>query len=403
MPVYCIDLTSYNTLARHRGIGRYTYYLANELHKLKAELRPDERLVASVSMRGERAISDEIRPQFHEEELPPIQKQSRAFDRFWMKRWLFLRQTLRSAAPDVMHFVEGPQTLPSRAYRSVVTCHDIIPLMNPAHYIRDSWRREPIARAKDYLRYTTASRLIAVSQATALDLEREMLIPRSRITVIPQGVDLNLYRPEGEAGERERISARYGLPARYSLYVGANDWRKRIELLLRSYGQVYKATGVPLVLVGAWTLKVPRGVKEALSYLPAGAVVQAGEVKAEDLPAIYRAADLHVLPSVYEGFGLTVLEAMACGCPVVTTRCGALPEAAGDAARFFTADNITELEEALARVLQDPALRAQMRAKGLAHVAQFSWERTARATLEVYREAAGLRAASRHSALVNAL
>lgn len=392
MPAYCLDLTCHNTLARHRGIGRYAASLGRALHAIRGELGPGERLLAATSSED---ISDDLRPERHERPLPPTEAQGAAYGRYFRGRWWGLRRTLDRVAPDVVHLVEGPQMLLLRSSRVVVTCHDLIPLLMPRWYIPRRWRNEPPLRARNFLWYHLADRLIAISKATASDLHDLLDIAPERITVIPQGVDHERFHPRAEPGERDDLTRRLGLPPRYALYVGAADPRKRVDLLLRSYRRVYHETRVPLVVVGAWTLRPPGELRALLSDLPPGAVLLLGEVPGGELPPLYRGADLHVLPSVYEGFGLTVLEAMAAGCPVVTTRCGALAEASGEAALHVEPDRVPELEEALIGALRDGAMRDRLRQRGLAHASAFTWERTARATLDVYRQCAGVRAVTR--------
>lgn len=387
MPVYCLDLTAHNTLARQRGIGRYGYYLARALHDLRGELGPDEKLIAAVRCRGEVFTSD-LRPDAHEEPLPPVAEQGAHYARYFWARRLFLRRALVARAPDVVHFLEGPQILPSDAYRSVVTCHDLIPLIFPSQYLPVPWRDEPIRRAREYLQYHRADRIISVSHATARDLLREIGVPEGRVTVIHHGIDHDTFHPRAREGEHDDLTRRLGVPRRYALYLGAHDRRKRVPLLLSAYASVFRETGVPLVLVGAWG-KLPEDLRPALRDMPDGAVRLLGAVDAADLPALYRSADLHVLPSVYEGFGLTVLEAMASGCPVVTTRGGSLPEVGGDAVAYVTEDSLSELEETLLAVLTDEPRRDAMRKKGIAQASTFTWERCARATLATYRRAAG--------------
>ncbi|MCS6902038.1 MAG: glycosyltransferase, partial [Myxococcales bacterium] len=237
MPSYCIDLSSYNTLARYRGIGNYEAGLAHGLEAIRSQLAPDERFLAVFST-DEVPHETPLHPEAHAASLPPPARQTAHYDRYFARRWLQLYPTLIRHAPDVVHFVEGPQAMLSNRYASVVTCHDLIPLRMPQWYISRRLWNEPIRRAKDYLRYHLADRLIAVSYATALDMEQILAIPRQRITVVHPGVNHEVFRPEAPPGERATQVRRFSLPVRYCLYVGACDHRKQVDLLLRAYRQI---------------------------------------------------------------------------------------------------------------------------------------------------------------------
>lgn len=389
MPTYCIDLTAYNTLARPRGIGRYIYFLAEALHGIRDELERDERLVGLVRVRGENAFSEDLILDHHLEELPPRAEQPRHFQRYFKKRRRFLRRTLRGLQPDVVHFAEGPAALPLSFSRTVVTCHDLIPLLMPAQYLGRGPFVGPVQRAKDYLRYRRADRVISISHATREALIREVEMPSERIAVIHHGIDRSSFGIEARPGEREDLRRRFGLPDRYTLYVGAADARKRVELLLEAQVKVYERTGVPLAIVGSWFSDASPALRARLDAMPAGSTLRLGAVEDADLPPLYRSARAFLLPSIYEGFGLPILEAMMSGCPVVTTSGGALGEVAGSAVRYVPADDGDALRAAMVELISDDANCNELRAAGLRRVEAFSWPQCARATLEVYRWAVG--------------
>jgi glycosyltransferase involved in cell wall biosynthesis len=383
MTTYLLDATSVNSEGRTFGVSRYAYYLALGFSRIAYELAADERLLLAVRLSGDTAITDDLRIDRHTERVP---MRYRAYNR---GRRLYFGRTVQRAAADIVHFVEGPQVVSVPEQPWVVTCHDLIPILDPAHYV-GGWYGRLKRRYRDYLRYTRARRVIAISNATADALVEHLELARERITVIPQGVDHDRFRPDAPPGERDDIRRACGLPARYAVYVGATDWRKRVDLLIACYQRVFRATGVPLAVVGPEFAPVKHAhIRRALRIASPGSIVIVGGVPADRLPALYRHADLHVLPSVYEGFGLTVLEAMACGCPVVATTGGAIPEAAGEAARLVEPDNAAQLESALVDLLQDAGARERLRVHGLERARRFSWERTARETLAVYRRATG--------------
>jgi len=379
---YLVDVSAYNSQGRPFGVGRYAYQLAQAFHGIRGELAADERMLLAVRARGDGLITDDLRIDRHVDPHPPTYG---AYGRARRRR---LRPALEHAGADLVHFVEGPQTLARFGGPMVVTCHDLIPIMEPAHYLR-SRRAVRKRRYRDYRAYWSARRVIAISQATADALAGLLQLPRERIVVVRQGVAHERFHPRAGADERDALTREHRIPARYTLYPGGIDPRKRVDLLVAAQREVFRATGVPLVLVGPGFAR-PRGsLGRALRDAPPGSVVPLGEVPADRLAALYRHADVHVQPSVYEGFGLTVLEAMACGCPVIVTGGGALGEVADDAARYVARDDRRDLEAAVIDLLQNAGERDRFRTLGIDRAAQFGWDRTARETLVVYRRATG--------------
>ena len=193
--------------------------------------------------------------------------------------------------------------------------------------------------------------------------------------------------------QEERVEAvrrQYGLPERYMLTVGTIEPRKNLVRLLEAFEDIYKER-----LADAWVIVGQRGwlygsFFRRLEQSPARAgVILLGFVPDEDLPALYAGATVFVFPSLYEGFGLPVLEAMACGAPVVSANTGALPEVGGKAVRYMDPVRVETIYEALREVLKDADARRAMREAGFRQAAQFSWTKTARETAEVYRQVGG--------------
>jgi glycosyltransferase involved in cell wall biosynthesis len=215
-------------------------------------------------------------------------------------------------------------------------------------------------------------------------------VPPGRVDVVYCGVD-QAFRPL-PAAEVDCFREQRALPNRFILFLGTLEPRKNVQKLIRAYSQWRNSEpGIPkLVVAGAKGWYYERIFAEVERLGLAGQVIFPGYVAQEELPLWYNAADLFVYPSQFEGFGLPVLEAMACGTPAVTTNVASLPEVGGDAAWLVSPDNEAELVEAVRRVLKDAALRQEMKARGLAHAANFTWERTARQTLDTYDRALGL-------------
>ena len=267
---------------------------------------------------------------------------------------------------------------------SVVTVYDLSFLHYP--------ERLPAAR-RLYLRTFTgiscrrARRVITISRSGADDVHRLLGIPRDRIDVAVPGVHPDYFPRPAETVEAFR--ARQGLPARFLLHVGTIEPRKNLPVLLQAYARLPEAVRreVPLILVGGrgW------GMAELEAAIAAGglqdSVRLAGYVPDEELPLWYSAATAFVYPSVYEGWGMPVVEAMACGTPVLVSDASSLPEAAGDAGLCLPPHDVEAWTAALGRALHDADWRREATEKGPAHAAMFSWEKTARAIARSYRQA----------------
>lgn len=274
---------------------------------------------------------------------------------------------------------------------TVVTVHDLSFLRFPSAFRTAN---------RSYLSSITAAstrraaRVIAVSDSTRQDVINLIGVPAERVIVVPNGVNPE-FSP-ADPGDVADFRQRAGLPARYILFLGTLEPRKNLVrlveayALLRSRDPANAAPAVPpLVIAGAkgWFYQE---IFARVTDLGLGDhVVFPGFVPAEDLPWWYRGAALFVYPSLFEGFGLPVLEAMACGAPTITSLASSLPEVAGDGAILVDPEDVRQLADAMIRVLTTPSLAAQLRAAGLRQAARFSWERTATATCEVYGSVLG--------------
>ncbi|MEA3308121.1 MAG: glycosyltransferase family 1 protein [Chloroflexota bacterium] len=275
--------------------------------------------------------------------------------------------------------------LPLRGAPTVLTVHDLIFRHLPEHHkLLNRWYLN--ATLPLYCR--RADHIIAVSEETRRDLLAAYNLPVEKITVIHEAADPRFRLPAPGAVVRARTS--YGLPAEYLLYVGTIEPRKNLPRLLHAWEPLYQAgEAPPLVIVGrrGW---LADDFYAALERSPCREAVQfTGYVRDEDLPALYAGATAFVFPSLYEGFGLPPLEAMACGTPVICSRTSSLPEVVGDAALTVEPTETDALRSALYRLVSQPELRAELRARGLKQAAQFSWERAAQETLAVYRNLLG--------------
>ncbi|HUV89366.1 MAG TPA: glycosyltransferase family 1 protein, partial [Anaerolineae bacterium] len=184
-----------------------------------------------------------------------------------------------------------------------------------------------------------------------------------------------------------QVRRSYGLPQSYFLFVGSVEKRKNLQRILRAGSHLWQSgERRPLVVVGARRWKYTQIMNTVQELNLERHVIFTGHVPDADLPALYSGADLFVFPSLYEGFGLPPLEAMACGTPVVTSNTSSLPEVVGDAAITVDPYDVEALTEAMRRVLSDADLADDLRQRGLERAARFSWDQAARETIDVYRE-----------------
>ena len=267
--------------------------------------------------------------------------------------------------------------------KNVVTMYDLSAFLFPQLHTQETVRRQ-----REVLRFATekADHIIAISHSTKRDLITHLSISLDKISVVYGGVD-ERYHPIEDKAAIARVAGRYGVePGCYLLHVGTLEPRKNLVRLVRAFASVHwQYPDYKLMLVGrrGWLYEDIFAEVEKLDFQRA--VVFAGFVPEDDLPALMSGAALFVYPSLYEGFGLPVLEAMACGTPVIASNTSSLPEVAGDAGLLVNPEDESALADAMMAVLGDEAQRQEMAHRGRQQAARFSWEQAARQTMKVYR------------------
>ncbi|HOG47642.1 MAG TPA: glycosyltransferase family 1 protein [Anaerolineae bacterium] len=352
------------------GTARYCLQLLHALSRIDDE----DQFVVFQSRRDQRELV--TRPNFHIRHMwTPSHHR--------LEQYL-LSLELRFTPLDVLH---SPDFIPPfrRHCRSIITIHDLAFLLYPQFLTKSSARYygqiDQAVRRTDHI--------IAVSESTRRDIVRLLGVPEQMISVVYEAPRRHFQRlPEAP---RPQLQKRFGLERDYVLFVGTIEPRKNIPTLLSAFQQVldHYHPEVDLVLAGApgWLTDEVYGLVNRLGLT--GRVHFLGRVSDDELIWLYNSAQVLVLPSFYEGFGLPPLEAMACGCPVIVSNVSSLPEVVGDAGLLVDPLDADELTVAIWRVLSDSTLRQELVAKGLKRVTCFSWQRAARETLELYRRVAG--------------
>ena len=343
------------------GIGRYTYHLIENLARVD-HVNQYEILIPA----GSHDFKPSLNVQYRLIRLP-----------------VFKRRVWEQLAPllvgnyDLLHFPYD-SCIGLKRGKFVVTLHDAKPILFPAVTNRRNWKQT----LKDMIAqnpFEKIDHVITVSECSRRDLIEQMGIPEDRITVIYQGVDLKKFSPSiSELGNRLDY-----MP--YVLCVAGTDPTKNVKSLIEAFSKL-----VPeirnrhhLVLVGdvqknkeLQQCVQERGIEKRTIFT--------GVVSDAQLAELYQQASVFVFPSLYEGFGLPVLEAMACGCPVITSNTSSLPEVVGSAGMLVNPCDREELIEALTKVLTDTELTNILRRSGREQAEKFSWEHTARKTADLY-------------------
>lgn len=390
-PTLRVAINTTSTLGRQTGIGYYTAALIEALRRQSVDVLghhsrlwfpagPDAALGAApetpspLRRARRRLISLAGR-------LPGLRA---GFERLRDRRNReALEQGLQIYRPDLYH--EPNFVAPRLELPTVITVHDLscfrFPQFHPVDRVRFMQRHLPAAIA-------VADRIIAVSEFTKREIVDYFGVAPERISVTRLAADRR-FAPLA-AADAQPVLLPWGLAWRgYFLFVGSLEPRKNLALVLDAYAALPAAVQrrYPLVLAGAegWRREHFQGRLRRLAE--SGLVRELGYVPHEALPALYAGCAGFLFPSVYEGFGLPPLEAMACGAPVVVSAKASLPEVVGDGALIVSGDDPDELAGALRRLVEDPAAPGELTTRGLARASEFSWDRTGSETLTAYRQA----------------
>ena len=375
MPTIAIDYTP--AIRQQAGIGRIVRGQIDALIALRPDLDIRLLVVGQVTPDQQAAAPKPLHP-------TPLSERNMV--RLWHR--------LDSPLPRVEWFTGGPLDLfhatdfvlpPSRARRKLLTVHDLAFLFYPDAAMPSLHHYLNIVVPRSVRR---ADGVIADSQHTANDLAEQWQVSPDRITVVQGAVDHSRFHPITDAARLEQVRRRYGLEGRpYILALSRLEPRKNFVRLIEAFAQARAEGKLPHRLV--------IGGKQGWLYAPIYARVQElglgehvhfpGFIAEEDLPAVYSGAAFFAYPSLYEGFGLPIVEALACGLPVLAGDNSCLPEAGGPGALYVRAEDTQSIAAGILRLGTDAALRAQLAAAGQSHALQFTWERSARQLLAAYQ------------------
>ena len=357
------------------GVGRAIHHLVEHLPREGPEYRFVFYHSPRVSLPGESGRSNAC---FRQALFPTSLRPARIL---WQQ----------AALPHLLR-LDGVQLLHAPAYTApvaaavpvVLTIYDTIALKFPQFCKRLNVLHYRLAMPPSARR---AARIIVPSEATKEDVVKELRVAEEKIRVIPLGVSRE-FRPVEDREELARVRAELGLPERYILFTGNIEPKKNLKSLVEAFAEAHRSGRIThrLVIAGRKGWRCSDVFRAVKALRLQGIVKFLDGVAQRFLPALYSGASVFVFPSLYEGFGLHVLEAMACGTPVVTTDAGALPEVAGDAALKVSPRSVRELGTAIEKITTNRFLAKKLRTLGLERAKGFPWAETARRTIAVYAE-----------------
>ncbi len=393
-----IAMNATSLLSPLTGIGQYTYQLSRALGRRDTRLSYfygpvwSERLLESeADVNAARDAGSRMGPATRKAMVGVKRLVKsvvpRPYDvaRFLQQRWF--SRGLRSREIDVYH---DPNFIPFRFEGpTVITIHDLSVLTLPHMHPKD--RVKAIGGRLQWA-VEEADAIITVSEFVREEVTEILGVPADKVTAIHNGVD-TVFQPK-DASQTDASLSRFGLRHEgYVLAVGTLEPRKNLARLCRAYRALPEAVRqeYPLVLAGMKGWGDADFARDLAALEKEGSLVTPGYLPSDDLRNLYAGAALFVYPSVYEGFGLPVAEAMASGTPVITSNVSSLPEVAGDAACLVDPLDIDDIASALDRLLTDDAMRQRLAKAGLERARQFTWDATARDTLAVYERARQLK------------
>lgn len=363
------------------GVGTYIRNVVRTLGRLDHE---NKYLLIGPSAKVEEIGS--LPPNF---QAVPLHQAERS-----LKGWWEFRAVLQRLDCDLLHVpnvFSVPRALPCPY---VMTVHDMLEHMSLGRKRNDLWRSVHFQLTRRVLR--GAARIFAVSNFTKTEMEKLFGIPPERIEVVYNAIDERFLHGHASAADRELIAKRYQVTYPFLLYAGRVSAHKNVVRMIEAFsalkGELEKEGAFPdlkLIIIGddlsgnpdLRRTVVRSGVQNDVRFL--------GFVPIEVLRIFYDSAKIFVFPSLYEGFGLPPLEAMAHGTPVVTSNVSSLPEVVGNAAVLVNPENVFEIMRALLRVLLDQGLRERMKERSYLQAGKFSWEKSVRRILEVYQQVGG--------------
>jgi glycosyltransferase involved in cell wall biosynthesis len=357
---FLFDATPLDMDTSKRGIGSYVFTLLNYLEKGNSNF-------VSLRFRKSNLLSSR-------ELVFPLGNLSERY--LWAANASYLPRFVRKNKIDLFHSTHPYTTIYSKKYKTVATVHDLIPLIFYKEILGEKWYNAKLSYQYYLNNLKKVSHIIAVSHTTKDDCIKLLGINEDKITVVYEAVDNNRFFKISDSERLNKVIAKYVLPDKFFLYVGGLDFRKNYERMLNAFINISEKIPEHLVMVGAWGTNINLLKHNKVHYL--------NFVSVEDLVSLYSLATGLIFPSLYEGFGIPVLEAFNCECAVLCSNNSSLAEIAGNAALLVDPYSVGDIARGIERLSCDQSFRKELVESGLIRAKCFSLEKMYKETFDVY-------------------
>ncbi|TDX59260.1 glycosyltransferase family 4 protein [Orenia marismortui] len=375
-----IGLDIQSTLKNKTGVGWYTQNIIENLADNELEFEG-----YAFNFLGRNNIHKSISTLNFDVKINKILPYS-LYRRIWSYLPIPYNHLVNSQA-DIFHFFN--YILPPKIRgKVIVTVYDMVYKLFPETMTKKNyrWLEKGLQRS-----INRADKIITISKSAKKDIMKYLAIDEEKIEIIYPGIDHELYSSELKVGKVKELREKYNIPKNFILYLGTLEPRKNIGRIIDAYAKYQQQAkdDISLVLAGKKGWMYQEIFDKVKEHSLEDKVVFTGYVNEIDKPAIYKMSKLFIFPSLYEGFGMPVLEAMASATPVITSNISSLPEVVGDAALLVDPYDISDISSVIKRILEDKKLQLRMIEQGLKQSAKFSWQKSAEKLLTVYKEAGG--------------
>lgn len=380
-----VDLRPLQSSTRQRGIGYFTLNLFSKVF----EKAKDEQFIAYTTLTGKLPKKLGLRKKDMRFGIPTLFRPRRGIRRFDPILAPFWHTTLAFSRPQILHltsifevyYLSFPKNI-----KKIITLHDIIPILFPENFFENEKAKQWYLKRLSWVK--KADKIITISEVSKKDLIKKLKIPTQKIEVVYPAID-SYFRPV-PAKEARKILAGYKIKDPYLLSVSAFSFHKnmsRVFEAFKKYLEKSRDKSLKLVVVCKLIKKEEKGWQEEINKLGLGGkVILTNFVADEAMPAIYSGSEALVFPSLYEGFGLPILESFACETPVITSRVSSIPEVAGKAALYVDPYSVDEIAQGIKKIITDQKLRTKLTREGFKQVKKFSWDKSAQQVLDIYHQ-----------------